>query len=968
MKLSATKMMKVLVMVFISAIAVIIFGGECQAVSRYYHNYDKCIAESGGRGGIESVAWACRKAAYPDTADSGNSCSLWIGSVSNSVVPEITVYSETGTADIMYWGMCTDFVDTTSRVWVDNDGGAIDDSMNVTRPRQPGVGGRKTTLDVAKFIAVASKQRINECETIYTKAVIVGRQHGTSGSTHQMEQVVKLRVIAGPQCNKGNTCNDWAPASYRSSNAWSGTTSIDVRIKNMAGRFGGVGFGAWNNNDIWAMPTDKIAWITCYYPGVQKTYNTGVGSVNGGDPWLGYDNSPLPTDRCIADRKVTYKKLYLAVHQPWENQYTLSGHADSGELSPNPKKFAIGDSAIKSSIVYKQTVEGDAGKTFTEKAETGKPISASIAPNYPTSNWWAPCHCQGDCKVYNRVWDPASGQYVNGSCREYFYPECYCCDTNNIEGRGNGHPNRYEKTLNDASVNYGPTSDQLSVRLQYNFTVSTNLSVKEDLVYAGERDAITVSDVTTTVGTRYNPVTLANYATQVPNAQIELYAYVHTNGNGGGIGGTIGGSGNICDFLGDEAKQCLKLEEKSRSLNSGGSLGGATDTIWTNLVYNIFDASAGDYMCFASAVSPSNVAGDMDMAGGDGTWIFSEPDCAVIAKRPIYQVWGDSMYSNGPIANRYNKKVQFYKDYKDDVQNKFLQKHGTYTHFFPWVEQSLILNTIDTKSKALTNTIGSGASAGLNHNTIGVGNSGDFCGTMVPLTFSNVCDLGTLFMAGDSGISSLVGNRQELIDYWIGSGTDVGSCGSVWGGDCRRLESANNKNIRYVSGGNLSVGGTIPQNTTYLVKASGTVTISSDLKYNTGAYTHIGAIPKVIIYAANINIACNVNEVDAILITAPGGHTDTCAGGGDINSSARSRQLKIFGTVMTDSITLGRTYGAAANETGSRTDSYGTPSDGAAAEIFDYDSTILMWSEFMSGSGESDTLNTTYQHELAPRY
>ena len=40
----------------------------------------------------------------------------------------------------------------------------------------------------------------------------------------------------------------------------------------------------------------------------------------------------------------------------------------------------------------------------------------------------------------------------------------------------------------------------------------------------------------------------------------------------------------------------------------------------------------------------------------------------------------------------------------------------------------------------------------------------------------------------------------------------------------------------------------------------------------------------------------------------------------------------------------------------------------AAAEVFDFDSSILLWSEFMASSSETDTLQPVYQVEIAPRY
>ena len=39
-----------------------------------------------------------------------------------------------------------------------------------------------------------------------------------------------------------------------------------------------------------------------------------------------------------------------------------------------------------------------------------------------------------------------------------------------------------------------------------------------------------------------------------------------------------------------------------------------------------------------------------------------------------------------------------------------------------------------------------------------------------------------------------------------------------------------------------------------------------------------------------------------------------------------------------------------------------------AAEIFDFDSSILLWSEFMASSAETNTYKKVYQNEIAPIY
>ena len=978
---------KILAIAFVSLVVGTIIGAECwatQATGKYVGKYDLCLAESGGRDGILSVQQACGWA----SSKLQQGCSLWIGSVNNSVVPEIVVTENQETATVMYWGMCSEGTDTTSRVWVSGDNDAIDDSFNVTRLAQPSAGGRPTTLNVQKFISGLEGEKVSECETRYTREVMVGRMHSVGGSWGEMPEVVTLRVISEECESDEDDCDSWAPISYRSSNEYHGVTSIDIRIKNLAGRFGGTGLGAWNDVDIWAMPTDTIRWRACYYPGVQYTHETEAGSLNGGDK--GYDE-PLPTSECIHELwKVEYEPLYVKVNKvkEWENKYRMFG--DAGEYNWSGER---GDTAIQWHEVDKETAEGDAGETFTEYAETGTPVEATIALNFPVADFLG-CKCEkrGTCKTpgwnscYSRDDDNncvGGWDYSDAYCQAYNWSffTCSCCDGSPFASHDDqdpgptdftGHKNTYEKTLNDATVKFGPAEDHLSVSLQYNFVVSTAVTTNKSLVYSGAKDQIKVNSVTTTVGTRYNSITLADYATEVPGAVINLYAYV--SASTGGLGG-IGGTGDICAVLGGAAKQCLQVKTKGQELNAGGSLYGSTDTIWADLTYNAFDAAAGDYMCFASSVSPYSVSGETDMAGSDGMWVYSTPSCAIIAKRPSFQVWGGSLYSVGSIEATYNAKVNIYNAYKDNISSKWKQHGGSNIYFTPWVEESLILKNGTTK------TVASGAASGLtNSNKAKVGTSTDFCNDRAALSFANYSGtIGTLCngagTVGASGIDSGIKNRDDLIRYWVGTTPGVNTSGGTsfnLGNPSsvgQAISSASGQTIRfaYASGG-LSLHGTVPHGTTYLIKSDGTVTITSNLKYTNG-YTQYAQIPKVVIYAEDVNIRCGVDEVDAIIITKPGGNVNTCSNASsDDNDPKRSRQLKVFGMVITDSITLGRSYGSAANQNGHKTDPYGVPADGAAAEVFDYDSSILMWSEYMAGSQETDTQQVVYQHELAPRY
>ena len=1010
MKKSRINSIRMAVIFILAIIAMSIISADyCSA-----ETYSECMAritapildELVEANGKTSREYMCSNSTGPGGV---HTCTLWLGSTLSATVPTITVIGDASTVPIVYWGTCTSGWDKTKTVSVEEDNGAIDDSENVKRLEYPRFGSRVSSLDVAKFIAGAESEEINDCETVYTRSVKVKRQHGSSSSVSHVYQTLKVKVISS-DCNEGDTCDDWAPSSYTHSNKMSGTTSIDIRIKNLAGRFGGVGYGAWNDNDIFAMPTDQIAWITCYYPGVQYTYDTNVSHLGS---WYGYDNSPLPSDKCEKKlREVEYKKLHNAYEDNggvWENKYTMSGDAGSYTWSGEG-----GQTDVQSHMMILGTKEGDAGKTFTESATTGKPVKATITSSTPTSDWEG-CYTKGTEIDWEEKKD-GFGEIVYGPdgvspilipiAWAYDKP-CSCCTVSDAAPSLNGSPpnpyytghvNGYEKTLYDATVVDGPVSDSLSVSLPYNFTTSTAVSVsavEDGVARSGHEDQVIVNSVTTTVHTRWNGVTIADYATQVPNATINLYAYVYGDSSGGVSESAGAGDGDICELLktrtgSDGAlllKQCLKLKSTSQTLNSGGYLAGTTDTIWSKLHYNAFDASAGDYMCFASSVSPHSVAVDTDMSGGDGQWAYSQAKCIVIAKKPTFQVWGSSLYSVDNIDSKYNSKVNIYKSYKSNIASKWKQLGGNNTYFYQWVEESLIIKD------GITQSVSSGAAGGLNSEDAtggaGVGTGDTFCKNGSALSFANysttignLCNGGTNRI-GESGINSGITNREELIEYWVGADISEGALAasnvtagttlnlsqpdsSVW----KQIDSATGARIRYgYSNGDINISGTVPQGTTYLIQSDGVVTITSDIRYTNA--TMFSQIPKVVIYAKEVKILCSVDEVDAIIITGKGtsggGEIDTCSNGGPINSEARSNQLKIFGMVITDGITLGRTYGSAANE-GNMKDPVGTPSDGAAAEIFDFDSSILMWSEFMAGSNESDTLQTVYQHEIAPRY
>ena len=150
--------------------------------------------------------------------------------------------------------------------------------------------------------------------------------------------------------------------------------------------------------------------------------------------------------------------------------------------------------------------------------------------------------------------------------------------------------------------------------------------------------------------------------------------------------------------------------------------------------------------------------------------------------------------------------------------------------------------------------------------------------------------------------------------------------------------------------------GTESLKTTRVIASTGSIKINGDIEYRDSGYTGLGEVPKIIIYSGkNILISCNVNRIDAVLIAENG--INTCDDSGDVNNEARSRQLRINGSIISDVLTLGRTYGAA-------TGAWSI----VPAEIINYDTSLYLWSRKTNVTRSTDKLVEAYINELAPRY
>ncbi|MBQ3321184.1 hypothetical protein IJG71_03635, partial [Candidatus Saccharibacteria bacterium] len=141
------------------------------------------------------------------------------------------------------------------------------------------------------------------------------------------------------------------------------------------------------------------------------------------------------------------------------------------------------------------------------------------------------------------------------------------------------------------------------------------------------------------------------------------------------------------------------------------------------------------------------------------------------------------------------------------------------------------------------------------------------------------------------------------------------------------------------------------------------ITISGDLVYS-GTFNSLNELPKLVIYANNVNINCNVERIDALIIAND--KVRTCSDSGDINNIENSTQLKVNGAIISNNLEANRTYGAS---TGANSI--------IPAEIINFDPTLYKFGDITKAGDDDDdeteitdpdsTLDVVYIKETAPR-
>ena len=496
-----------------------------------------------------------------------------------------------------------------------------------------------------------------------------------------------------------------------------------------------------------------------------------------------------------------------------------------------------------------------------------------------------------------------------------------------------------ENSLYDISTE--PISDDAQAVVPYNFRNETRITTEENkVVYAGESDGFSIAVET---HPRTNSLTDGTYATTFSNAKLKVRLCNEDETNCYGTDGVEDGTNEI-DIGGLDIGKKYSTEVIS-------------DSVKVNL--NIPDVDAGSVVCLRSKMYPADSGDESNWQNSDGsaTWTeWSDKKCFKVAKRPSLQVWGGSVYSAGMIDMMPSAKNNLY-GYEDEYPYKMIGE-GDHRVFGSWAELSLAAN-------GNVNGLASGAGTGYaqagnaedakngkalepvfdNLGGSAEGISTDYC-LRSTLSFANTrCNEAVGGLGG--GLQGKVSSdKKALISKFTGGN----------GGGYKLYNESETEGIDGFYGEIEEEDGIEKKKVTRVIVSNGDFAINGDIKYLENGYTNLEDVPKIIIYAKNdINIKCDVTRIDAVLIAE--NNINTCSDSDDINAEKNSKQLKINGSVISNTLTLNRTYGAAKGV-----------NSVIPAEIVNYDTSLYLWANKQADVTTSGKMTEAYIGELAPRY
>ena len=535
---------------------------------------------------------------------------------------------------------------------------------------------------------------------------------------------------------------------------------------------------------------------------------------------------------------------------------------------------------------------------------------------------------------------------------------------------------------NTANIITDPKSNIASVKVPYNFNTKPTITTPDTkTIFAGEETTI---DFSINIYDKVNEVTTNNrnqYVTKADQVARKLIVYTPRAGHER-TGGTMPGlreGANLCSYFGYPENQvnCGYSDTTISDLGPGLNSNGINATFYAQ------DMPAGSEVCVAAAVFPASSGSDYNWndLNYNYHWSISDSKCFKINKRPSLQAWGGNIYLKGGITSTVavKRSLSGYTGYQVNTPQAI-------NVFGSWSELGLVASgevkgfasaaglgyaKINSQGILTPNPLGGFYNDRSNTGENPGGSTSDSICDWSRLTFANRFPHNSCIMnnavgqLGNSIASSAAASDQDSVasKYLFGGSTRIGAVTETELNQDRYIvnkDGGTNVFYYYNGGSPITLGGggtlTVNKGTTQIVHSDTEVTINSDIEYQDG-YSSLEDMPKLVIYSGgDVNISCNVNRIDALIVAK--GTVNTCTGFDNKDDKEHSRQLRINGAIVAGKVDAQRTYGAA---TGANSI--------IPAEIINYDPSLYLWGNSGNRIDDSSTnLDTAIQRELAPRY
>ncbi|MBQ7802486.1 hypothetical protein IJ380_01290 [Candidatus Saccharibacteria bacterium] len=443
------------------------------------------------------------------------------------------------------------------------------------------------------------------------------------------------------------------------------------------------------------------------------------------------------------------------------------------------------------------------------------------------------------------------------------------------------------------------------------------------------------------------------------DSQVSIIAFVVKEGADRGQitsatnGGTFSGT-DFCSFysaildspLAGAAQSCQIIAPR----NSDGKLRGhsseaSSNGVYTDTSYTVgFDTGdisvptipVGDKFCIAIGIHRRSSTSTESF--------ISRSTCTNLSKRPAFHVWGGSVESFGGIKTSLTQI-----DEQDSDTPK--KSYGS------WTDLAIIANKPVTRMSSGDAIVASFADPNLIVPC-----------SVSPLTIANKqCAESLNNLPGEAAVAGASSMIDKLVARYVGGDTtyegSVGTSITIDGSFFAREEVSNKLGIT----DSQRIEGVDP----LVIISHGSVNINTNLKLNPNMRYSGVHVPQVIIIAdGNINIADNVEQVDAWILSR--GELDTCttASGGTIQLSATTceKALRINGPVIASKIYFKRTFGADVYQdlvNNVNIDEYYS-NIRSPGELINLSPAAYLFG--VNESQKSGQPRVTYIRELAPRY